>query len=173
MASPEGNRRGRPQGLLIALCVLTCGFTLVPSTSYRKLVTAHVAAQAEEAVGEDAAAEEGAELLLDETRNGRLRGSRAGQERLELFTYDAVEKRLLGRSQCVAGGSSARGSRAAAPCAQVMCVLAIRPMRGHRMRGRVRSACRPTGSQRAAARRLAHLRARRAREPACHRAQGP
>jgi hypothetical protein len=49
-----------------------------------------VAAQAQEAEGEDAAAQEGAELLLDEVQRGTLPRSRAGEERLELFADDAM-----------------------------------------------------------------------------------
>ena len=55
-----------------------------------------VAVHAHEAVGEDAAAEEAAELALDEARHRALARLRAGQEGLELALDDAVEDALLG-----------------------------------------------------------------------------
>ena len=58
-------------------------------------MAALVAAQAQEAVREDAAAQEGAKLLLDEVRRRALASSSTGQERLELLTDDAMEERLL------------------------------------------------------------------------------
>src|SRR4029453_3580759 len=64
-------------------------------------VAAVVAVQAQEAVGEDAAAQEGPELLLDEVRRRTLTGSRAGQEGLELLAEDPVAGRLLGGARRV------------------------------------------------------------------------
>ena len=72
-----------------------------------------VAVHAHEAVGEDAAAEEAAELALDEARNRPLPLLRAGQEGLELGLNDAVEDALL---------------RAAAVVAPLAVVAALRPM---------------------------------------------
>src|SRR4029450_3908120 len=65
---------------------------------HEAIVTAVVAAQAQEAVGEDAAAQEGAELLLDEVRSGALASSRAGEEGLELLADGAVRAPGLGRA---------------------------------------------------------------------------
>jgi hypothetical protein len=58
-------------------------------------VAAIVAVKAQEAVGEDAAAEKGAELLLDESWSRTLAYPRPGEEGLELLAHDAVEQRVL------------------------------------------------------------------------------
>ena len=55
-----------------------------------------VAVQAQEAVGEDAAAQEGMELLLDEARHGLFASLRARQEGLEFLPDDVVEDALFG-----------------------------------------------------------------------------
>ena len=65
---------------------------------HEAIVAALVAAQAQEAVGEDAAAQEGAELLLDEVRRWTLPRSRAREEGLELLADDAMQKRVLPES---------------------------------------------------------------------------
>jgi hypothetical protein len=59
-------------------------------------VAAVVAAQAQEAVGEDPAAQEGAQLLLDEMWRGTLPSPRTGEKRLELLANDAVQEGVLG-----------------------------------------------------------------------------
>ena len=51
-------------------------------------MAAVVAVRAQEAVREDAAAQEGRELLLDEERRGTLSGRRARAKELELLTDD-------------------------------------------------------------------------------------
>jgi len=56
---------------------------------------AFVAAQTEEAVLEDAAAKEGAELLLDERRSGSIALASAVEEGLELVAHGPVEERVL------------------------------------------------------------------------------
>lgn len=58
---------------------------------------------------EDAAAEEGTELALDEARHGSLPRLRAREERRELGLHDAVEDALLG------------------PAAGVLAVVAVPP----------------------------------------------
>ena len=55
-----------------------------------------VAAQAQEAMGEDAAAQEGMELLLDEAGYGLLASLCARQEGLEFLPDDVVEDALFG-----------------------------------------------------------------------------
>ena len=60
-----------------------------------------VAVEAEEAMGQDAAAKEGSELLLYEARSGLVSASRAGEEGLELLTNDPMEERLLRRPRVV------------------------------------------------------------------------
>ena len=61
-------------------------------------MAAVVAAQAQEAVGEDPAAQEGAKLLLHEVWRGTLTRPRAGEEGLELLADDAVQEGVLGRA---------------------------------------------------------------------------
>ena len=63
---------------------------------HEAVVAAVVAAQAQEAVRENAAAQEGAELLLDEVGRGTVARSRSREERFELIADDAVEERVLG-----------------------------------------------------------------------------
>jgi hypothetical protein len=60
------------------------------------IVSARVAMDAQESVSEHAAFEIGANLSLDESRDGRALHPRASQEGLELLTDDFVEKGLLG-----------------------------------------------------------------------------
>ena len=55
-----------------------------------------VAVQAQEAMGEDAAAQEGMELLLDEAGHGLFASLRARQEGLEFLSDDVVEDALFG-----------------------------------------------------------------------------
>ena len=74
-----------------------------------------VAVQAQEAVGEDPAAKEGAELLLDETGRWPLAGSCAGEEGLELLADGSVQEGLVGRSRAVGAsrlGGDGRRARA-------------------------------------------------------------
>jgi hypothetical protein len=60
-----------------------------------------VAVQAQEAMGEDAAAQEGMELLLDEAGHGLFASLRARQEGLEFLLDDVVEDALFGAMSCV------------------------------------------------------------------------
>ncbi len=59
-------------------------------------MTASVAVDAQEAMGEHAALEVGTNLALDETSDGSTRGSGAREERLHILADDAMEERLLG-----------------------------------------------------------------------------
>jgi hypothetical protein len=61
-----------------------------------------VAAQAQEAVGEDAAPEVGAKLLLDEAWTCVVAIARVCEEGLELLAHDLVQEGLLGTAGCVA-----------------------------------------------------------------------
>jgi hypothetical protein len=61
-----------------------------------------VAVQAQEAMGEDAAAQEGMELLLDEAGHGLFASLRARQEGPEFLLDDVVEDALFGVMSCVA-----------------------------------------------------------------------
>ena len=61
-----------------------------------------VAAQTQEAVGEDAAPEVGAKLLLDGAGTGPVASTRVCEEGLELLAHDLVQKGLLGAAGCVA-----------------------------------------------------------------------
>jgi hypothetical protein len=47
-------------------------------------------------MGEHAALELGTNLALDEASDGSTRGSGAREERLQIFSDDAMEERLLG-----------------------------------------------------------------------------
>jgi len=81
-----------------------------------------VAVQAQEAVGEDAAAQEGAKLLLDEARRGALSRPRAGEEGLDLLANDAVQERLLRGMRCVLEHGTERcDPRAALGCTDRFC----------------------------------------------------
>jgi hypothetical protein len=60
-----------------------------------------VAVQTQEAMGEDAAAQKGVELLLDETGHGMFASLRARQEGLEFLPDDVVEDALFGAMPCV------------------------------------------------------------------------
>ena len=75
--------------------------TALARERHKAVVTTLVAAQTQKTVGEDAAAQEGPKLLLDESRRRLLSGSCACEERLELFANDAVQRRPLRRSRCV------------------------------------------------------------------------
>jgi hypothetical protein len=66
---------------------------------HESIVAALVAAQAQEAVREEAAAQEGAKLLLDEVRRGALARSCAGEKGLELLADHAVQEVVLGRAR--------------------------------------------------------------------------
>jgi hypothetical protein len=61
------------------------------------IVTARVAVDAKESVGEDAAREIAADLAFDEAGDGSPRRSCAGEEGLEFVADDLMEKGLLGR----------------------------------------------------------------------------
>jgi len=61
-----------------------------------------VAAQAQEAVREDAAPEVGAKLLFDEAGTGLVASARVCEEGLELLAHDLVQEGLLGAAGCVA-----------------------------------------------------------------------
>jgi hypothetical protein len=74
-----------------------------------------VAVQAQEAMGEDAAAQEGLELLLDEAGHGLFVRLRARQEGLELLLDDVVEEALFGAM-----------SRVGAPCTAALRVRRMR-----------------------------------------------
>jgi hypothetical protein len=60
------------------------------------IVAAVVAVQAQEAEGEDATAQEGAELLLDEAGHGMPAFARLREEGLEVLANRPVEEGLLG-----------------------------------------------------------------------------
>jgi hypothetical protein len=60
-----------------------------------------IAVKAQEAMSENAAAQKGVELLLDEAGHGLLANSRARQERLEFLLDDVVEEALFGAMSCV------------------------------------------------------------------------
>ena len=55
-------------------------------------MAAVVAVEAEEAMGQDATAKEGAELLLDEAGSRLVLASRLREKALEVLSYDLVEK---------------------------------------------------------------------------------
>jgi hypothetical protein len=76
---------------------------------HEPIVPTSVAVQAQEAVGEDAAAEEGAELLLDETRRRPIAVSGAGEEGLELLANGAVQGGLIRRSGVHGAAKRLRG----------------------------------------------------------------
>jgi len=59
------------------------------------VVTAFIAVEPEEAVGEHATAQECAKLLLDEARHRLIAQRRAREERLQLLADDPVKERLL------------------------------------------------------------------------------
>jgi hypothetical protein len=59
-------------------------------------VPAVVAVEAEEAMGQDATAKEGAKLLLDEAGSRLVLASRLREKALEVFSYDLVEKSAFG-----------------------------------------------------------------------------
>jgi hypothetical protein len=68
------------------------------------VVAAVVAVKAEEAVGEDSAANEGTELLLDEAGSGMLSASCACEEGLEVLADDLVKKSSFGLVALVLDG---------------------------------------------------------------------
>ena len=78
---------------------------------HEAIVAAVVAVQAKKAVGEDAAAQEGAEIVLDEVRRGALASPRPGEEGLDLLADDAVQERLLRRARCVVAGAGLLADR--------------------------------------------------------------
>jgi hypothetical protein len=63
---------------------------------HEPIVATGVAVDAQEAMGEHAAIEIGTNLALDEASDGSTRGSGAREERLQTFSDDAMEERLLG-----------------------------------------------------------------------------
>jgi hypothetical protein len=63
---------------------------------HEPIVATGVAVDAQEAMGEHAALELGTNLALDEASDGSTRGSGAREERLQIFSDDAMEERLLG-----------------------------------------------------------------------------
>ena len=67
--------------------------------------------QAQKAVGEDAAAQEGGEFLLDEAGHGMPAFGRPGQEALELLANRPVEEGLLGAMGGVARTRVRTGER--------------------------------------------------------------
>jgi hypothetical protein len=68
--------------------------------------------QAEKAMGQDAAAEEGAQLLLDEVGRGVISAPRPEEKGLQLLADDSVQEGLLGRPWRVATfGRCGRGDR--------------------------------------------------------------
>ena len=69
--------------------------TALAREGHETFATAGIAAHAHEAVGEDAAAEVGAELALDEARDGAIPLAGAREEGLELRTHDVVEHARL------------------------------------------------------------------------------
>jgi len=75
------------------------------------VVAAGRAAHAQEAVGEDAAAEKRPELALDEAGHGAVALPGAGEEGLELLAHDGVEHGLVGASTGV-GRRNAEPARA-------------------------------------------------------------
>lgn len=75
------------------------------------VVTAAVAVHAGEAVGEDAAVEEGAQLAAHEARKTALGSGGGGEEGLQVLLQRAVERGGLGLAAAVAAG--ARGQHAA------------------------------------------------------------
>ena len=74
-----------------------------------------VAVHAHEAMGQDSAAQEAAELALHEAGHGSIPVLGAGQEGLELLLYDPIEDALLGAAArvipCFALGVEARRVR--------------------------------------------------------------
>jgi hypothetical protein len=67
------------------------------------VVAAVVAVEAEKAVREDAAAQERAQLLLDETGRGLISALRALEEGLQLLADDLVKQGLLRLAALVLG----------------------------------------------------------------------
>ena len=55
-----------------------------------------VAVEAEEVMGQDAAAKEGAELLFDEAGSRLVLASRLRKKALEILSYDLVQKGAFG-----------------------------------------------------------------------------
>jgi len=118
-------------------------------------VAALVAAQAQEAVGEDAEAQEGAEIPLDEMRRGTLARPCAGEEGLELLADDAVQERLLRRARHVTRPRVVAFGRTEGPALQ-HCTAAMR----RACRVRARGEALPTGLEptRSRAREATHSR---------------
>jgi hypothetical protein len=69
-----------------------------------------VAVEPEEALGEDPAAEKGAELLLDETGSWPLAVSCAGEEGFELLANGSVQRGLIRRSRVHGAAERLRGA---------------------------------------------------------------
>ena len=83
----------------------------IAGEGHETFATAGVAAYPHEAVDEDPAAEVGAELPLDEARDGAIPLAGACEEGLELRTHDVVEHALFGATARVA--HPVRGARTA------------------------------------------------------------
>jgi len=77
--------------LTVRLCLTGC-----TRKGHEAVKAAIVAVQAQEAMGEDAAAQEGMELLLDEAGHGLLASLCARQEGFEFSLDDVVENALFG-----------------------------------------------------------------------------
>ena len=79
------------------------------------VVSTIVTVQAQKAMSQDAAAEEGAQLLQDEAGNGLIPALRSGEEGLQLLADDSVQEGPLGRPWRVATfGRCGRGDRSRA-----------------------------------------------------------
>ncbi len=86
-----------------------------------------VAVKAEEAMGEDSAANEGTEFLLDEAGRGLLPGSRASQERLEVLADHLVEQGSLGLVALILdGGRPSAGPSSPPGSEQLRCRFTAR-----------------------------------------------
>jgi hypothetical protein len=97
------------------------------------LQSARIAAEPQEAVGEDPAAKVRAQLLLDEAGHRTIALPGAGEEALELLANDCVQLRLLGAVPFVARRGGGRGAGEGA----------IGGGRGSHARSGLRGPCRP------------------------------
>jgi len=106
---------------------------------YEAVLPAVVAVHAQEAEGQDAAAQIGAELLLDEAGSGLAARASVGEEGLEPPLDDAIEDALLGAVACVDRGVRSRVVRAAIVKRRLERHPQA-PVRGaYRVRGRLRA----------------------------------
>jgi hypothetical protein len=74
-------------------------------------VTAGIAVETQEAVGEYAAGQVGPHLTFDEAGDGSTLAARAGEEGLEVLADDFMEQRLLGLAALVLDGERSAGPR--------------------------------------------------------------